>query len=144
VLLIKGRMWKPSRPWGLVTGYAESGETWDQTVVREAREETGFDVKARPEPVALLTGFKLRAEVAYLADFIGGTYRPDPKEVLDARFFDIDALPEGLLPSHRRLIEQHRYWFKGDDDDRAHSEREADRHDSAEAGDTQPPDAVPH
>src|SRR5260221_1434612 len=122
VLLIKGRMWKPSRPWGLVTGYAESRETWDQTVVREAKEETGFDIKAYPEPVRLVTGFKLRAEVAFFAEFVGGTYRPDPKEVLDARSFDIDALPDGLLPSHRTLIEAHREWVtKGDSDDRAHA-----------------------
>jgi ADP-ribose pyrophosphatase YjhB (NUDIX family) len=135
VLLIKGRMWKPSRPWGLVTGYAESGEQWHATVVREAREETGYEVKAYPEPVRLVTGFKRRAEVAFLAEFVGGTYRPDPKEVLDAQFFDIDALPDGLLPSHRELIEQHRDWFKGDDDACAHAQREADRHDGAEAGD---------
>jgi ADP-ribose pyrophosphatase YjhB (NUDIX family) len=135
VLLIKGRMWKPSRPWGLVTGYAVSGETWDQTVVREAREETGFEVKALPEPVALVTGFKLRAEVAYLAEFVGGTYTPDPKEVLDAQFFELDALPEGLLPSHRQLIETHRNWFKGVTNDRSHSEREVDRYQGTEAGD---------
>jgi ADP-ribose pyrophosphatase YjhB (NUDIX family) len=135
VLLIKGRMWKPSRPWGLVTGYAKGGETWDQTVVREACEETGFVVKTRPELVALVTGFKLRAEAVFLGEFIGGTYRPDPKEVLDAGFFDIDALPDGLLPSHRDLIHQHRHWFKGDDDGRAHAEREADRDHGAEAGD---------
>ena len=48
---------------------------------------------------------------------------------------DIDALPDGLLPSHRELIGHHRGWFKGDDDDRAHAQREADRHDGAEAGD---------
>ena len=128
VLLIKGRMWKPSLPWGLVTGYAESGETWDQTVVREAREETGYEVKAYPEPVRLVTGFKLRAEVAFLAEFVGGTYKPDPKEVLDAKFFDIDALPDGLLPSHRVLIEHHRGWFtKGEGHEHADAEREADR-----------------
>ncbi|MEZ0115140.1 8-oxo-dGTP diphosphatase [Catenulispora sp. EB89] len=135
VLLIKGRMWKPSRPWGLVTGYAESGEQWHATVVREAREETGYEVKAHPETVRLVTGFKRRAEVAFLAEFVGGTYRPDPKEVLDAQFFEIDALPDGLLPSHRELIEQNRDWFQGDDDDRAHAQREANRHDGAEAGD---------
>ncbi|MBS2532215.1 NUDIX domain-containing protein [Catenulispora sp. NF23] len=135
VLLIKGRMWKPSRPWGLVTGYAESGEQWHETVTREAREETGYEVKALPEPVRLVTGFRLRAEVAFLAEFIGGTYTPDPKEVLDAQFFDIDALPDGLLPSHRELIEQNRNWFKGDDIDRAHAQREADRHAGTEAGD---------
>lgn len=113
VLLVKGRMWRPSRPWGLVTGYAESGERWEDTVVREAREETGYVVKVDPRPVRLLTGFKLRAEVAYLAEFVGGTYRPDPKEVLEAGFFAVDALPEGLLPSHRELIEEHREWFAG-------------------------------
>lgn len=135
VLLIKGRMWKPSRPWGLVTGYATAGERWHDTVVREAREETGYEVKVEPNPVRLVSGFKLRAEVAYLAEFIGGTYRPDPKEVLDARFFALDALPDGLLPSHRDLIEQHRDWFKGDDVDRTHAQRKADRHDGTEAGD---------
>jgi 8-oxo-dGTP diphosphatase len=135
VLLIKGRMWKPSRPWGLVTGYAESGEQWHATVVREAREETGYEVKAHPEPVRLVTGFKRRAEVAFLAEFVGGTYRPDAKEVLDAQFFEIDGLPDGLLQSHRDLIEQHRDWFKGDDVDRAHAQRKADRNDGAEAGD---------
>jgi 8-oxo-dGTP diphosphatase len=134
VLLIKGRMWKPSRPWGLVTGYAKGCETWDQTVVREAREETGYEVKALREPVALVTGFKLRAEVVFLGEFIGGTYTPDPREVLDCGFFDLDALPEGLLPSHRKLIEKHREWFEGDGHDRAHAERETDRNSGTEAG----------
>jgi 8-oxo-dGTP diphosphatase len=135
VLLIKGRMWKPSRPWGLVTGYAGSGERWEDTVVREAREETGFEVTVEPNPVRLVTGFKLRAEVAYLAEHVGGTYRPDRKEVPDARFFTIDELPEGLLPQHRDLIAHHRYWFKGDDVDRAHAQREAHGHAATEAGD---------
>ena len=34
-------------------GMQTLGRDWDQTVVREAFEETGFEVKARPEPVAL-------------------------------------------------------------------------------------------
>lgn len=133
---IKGRMWKPSRPWGLVTGYAVSGERWEDTVVREAREETGYEVKVEPGPVRLVTGFKLRAEVAFLAEFVGGTYRPDPKEVLDAQFFELDALPDGLLPQHRDLIDQHRHWFmKGDDVDRTHAERAPDRINPPEARD---------
>ncbi|HEV2637293.1 MAG TPA: NUDIX domain-containing protein [Actinocrinis sp.] len=112
VLLIKGRMWRPELPWGLVTGYAKSGETWDQTVVREAREETGYRVRALPTPVALFSGFELRAEVTFLAEFEGGSYKPDKKEVLDAQFFHLDELPAGLLPNHRRLIEAHRMWFE--------------------------------
>lgn len=134
VLLIKGRMWKPSMPWGLVTGYAKGGETWENTVVREAHEETGYEVKVVPGPVRLVTGFKLRAEVAFLAEFVGGTYTPDPKEVLDSGFFHINQLPDGVLSPHRALIEAHRDWFaspKGDDDhhDEHHpdAQREVDR-----------------
>ncbi|MGH3720674.1 MAG: hypothetical protein ACRDRI_17870 [Pseudonocardiaceae bacterium] len=84
---------------------------------------------------SLVTGFTLRAEVAYLAEFVGGSYRPDPKEVLDAGFFDIDELPDGLLPQHRDLIERHRSWFKGDDVDRAHAQRKAHGHTAPETGD---------
>ena len=111
VLLVKGRMWPASRPWGLVTGYAKGRETWDQTIVREAREETGYQVRMRAEPVGLRTGFKLRAEVFFVGEFVGGIYKPDPKEVLEAGFFDLDALPDGLMRSHRDLIDQHRSWF---------------------------------
>jgi 8-oxo-dGTP diphosphatase len=134
VLLFKHAYWLPSRPYGLPTGYAKAGERFEDTVVREVREETGLAVKVG-ELARLKTGFKLRIEVAYLGEFIGGEAKLDPHEVLAAKFYDIDNLPDGLLPSHRDLIEAHRYWFKGDDVDRADAQREADRRNGTEAGD---------
>ncbi|MEV0092211.1 NUDIX domain-containing protein [Streptomyces sp. NPDC050738] len=102
-LLLKNRMWPENRDWGLPTGYAVKGETWEQTVVREVREETGLDV----EPgrlVHLKTGYKLRAEVAYEARLVGGRMKLDPFEILEARWCTPEDLPEGLQPAHRALV----------------------------------------
>ncbi|MFI0240637.1 NUDIX domain-containing protein [Streptomyces sp. NPDC016845] len=103
VLLLRHRMWSKRRPWGLPTGFAVKGEEFGDTVVREVREETGLDV-AVGRLVRLNSGFKLRAEVTYEARLTGGTLRIDPFEILEARWFAVDELPDGLLDAHRRLI----------------------------------------
>ncbi|PRH76800.1 NUDIX hydrolase [Streptomyces solincola] len=103
VLLLRHRMWTPRAPWGLPTGFARRGEEFGMTVVREVKEETGLDV----EPgrlVRLRSGYRLRVEVAYEARLTGGTLRLDPFEILEARWCDADALPEGLQEAHRALI----------------------------------------
>ncbi|MFJ2717389.1 NUDIX domain-containing protein [Streptomyces sp. NPDC087437] len=104
VLLLRHRMWPPDRPWGLPTGYAEAGEQFWQTVVREVKEETGLDVKVAEQPVRLISGYKLRAEVAYEARFVGGTLKIDQGEILEARWHTPDNLPVGMQTSHRQLI----------------------------------------
>lgn len=103
VLLLRHRMWSKARPWGLPTGFAARGEDFPGTVVREVKEETGLEVRAG-RLLRLTSGFKLRVEVAYEAVLVGGTLRLDPFEILEARWFARDDLPEGLQPSHRRLI----------------------------------------
>ena len=103
VLLLRHRMWPPERQWGLPTGYAVKGEEFAQTVVREVHEETGLEVKAG-RLVHLKSGYKLRVEVAYEAVFVGGELKVDSFEVLEARWFSPENLPEGLQESHRLLI----------------------------------------
>lgn len=103
VLLLKHRMWPADRPWGLPTGYAIKGEEFPQTVVREVREETGLVV----EPGGLVhvqSGYKLRVEIAYEALHVGGTLKVDTFEVLEAKWFHLNELPEGMQESHIRLI----------------------------------------
>ncbi|MFB4279694.1 MULTISPECIES: NUDIX hydrolase [unclassified Nonomuraea] len=105
VLLLRHRFWDERRQWGLPTGGAKRGETFEQTVVREVREETGLEVSVG-ELVRLRSGFRLRVEVAYAAAYAGGgTMRLNPMEILEARWCAPDDLPEGLLESHRLLIE---------------------------------------
>ncbi|MYZ09650.1 NUDIX domain-containing protein [Streptomyces sp. SID2999] len=103
VLLLKHRMWPERRPWGLPTGFAKRGEEFPLTVVREVKEETGLDVQPG-RLVRLTSGYRLRVEVAYEALHTGGTLKIDDFEILEARWFDPDELPQGLQDSHRQLI----------------------------------------
>jgi 8-oxo-dGTP diphosphatase len=103
VLLLRHRLWPEGRQWGLPSGYAIKGERFEDTVVREVREETGLEVRAG-KLVYLRSGYRLRMEVAYEAEFVGGTIRTDAFEVLEAKWFAPADLPEGLQEGHLLLI----------------------------------------
>lgn len=103
VLLLRHRLWPDGRQWGLPSGYAERGETFEDTVVREVREETALEVRTG-RLVRLTSGYRLRAEVAFEAELVGGTLRVDRREILEAGWFEPEALPADLMPSHRSLI----------------------------------------
>ncbi|MGX4735851.1 NUDIX domain-containing protein [Kitasatospora griseola] len=107
VLLLKHRLWPEGRQWGLPSGYANKGESFEETVVREVREETGLTVEVG-ELAYLKSGFKLRIEVAYEALLVGGRIEVESFEILEARWFSPDDLPEGLQESHRELIHRQR------------------------------------
>ncbi|MGH2482432.1 MAG: hypothetical protein ACRDHW_22530 [Ktedonobacteraceae bacterium] len=64
--------------------------------MRIQHEETRF--------LRMVSGFRLRLEVSFFGKLNGGTLRLDPKEVIEAQFFSKDALPDGLLQSHREII----------------------------------------
>ena len=105
VLLLRHRLWPPSRQWGCPTGYARKNELHEDTIDRELREETGLALK----PGRLLgvrSGYKYRIEVYYEATLVGGLegLRLERREILDARLFDLDRLPDGLPDSHRELV----------------------------------------
>jgi ADP-ribose pyrophosphatase YjhB (NUDIX family) len=104
VLLLRHRLWPEATPWGLPTGYAKAGETFQDTIVREVREETGLNVTVG-DLVRLRSGYKLRVEVAYDALHAGGDLKLNSFEILDARWFPKDALPAGVLDAHLSLIE---------------------------------------
>lgn len=103
VLLLRHRMWPEGRQWGLPTGCAIKGEELGATVVREVREETGLDVTVG-RLVHLKSGYKLRIEVAYEAVLVGGDLKIDSFEILEARWFTPDDLPNGIQEAHRALI----------------------------------------
>lgn len=103
VLLLRHRMWPEGRQWGCPTGYANKGEPFEDTIVREVREETGLEVRVG-ELARLTSGYRLRVEVAYEARFTGGTLTIDPREILEAKWFSPDDLPSGVQESHRLLI----------------------------------------
>lgn len=105
VLLLRHRLWPVDRQWGFPTGYARRGERHEDTIAREVREETGLSVRAG-RLLKVTSGYRLRIEIAYEAVLLGGLdgLRLDPREVVEARLFSPDALPEGVLPAHRELL----------------------------------------
>jgi NAD+ diphosphatase len=100
-LLVRKREWAAGR-YGLVAGFLDMGESLEECAVREVFEETGIAVKnvqyvgsqCWPFPSQLMAGF--------VADYEGGEITVETKELEDARWFSLDALPEGL-PPHRSI-----------------------------------------
>jgi 8-oxo-dGTP diphosphatase len=104
VLLLRHRLWAARAPWGFPSGFARRGERFQDTVIREVREETGLTVRVGGL-LALRSGFRYRVEAYYEASLAGGLdgLVLDGREILEARLFTLDALPAGMPPVHRDL-----------------------------------------
>ncbi len=97
--------------YGLVAGFLETGETLEECVHREVKEETGLDIKnvtyfgnqPWPYPSGLMVGF--------VADYDGGEIKIQKEELSTAAFFTRDNLPElpRKLSLARRLID---WWLE--------------------------------
>lgn len=78
----------------VLAGFVEPGESLEDAVRREVKEEAGIDVKniryfgsqPWPFPDSLMIGFT--------AEFAGGEITVDNNEILDARWFTADNMPE--------------------------------------------------
>lgn len=89
----------PGWPEGLystLAGFVDPGETLEEAVHREIREEVGVEVtdlryfasQPWPFPHSLMVGFTAR--------WTSGEVKPDPEEIQDARWFGPDDLPPKL------------------------------------------------
>jgi NAD+ diphosphatase len=100
VLLTRKSIWPPGR-YSLVAGFLDFGECLEEAVVREVLEETGVLVdnlryvgsQSWPFPSQLMAGFT--------AEYVSGEVRVEEKELEDARWFAVDALP--VLPPKRSI-----------------------------------------
>ncbi|MFA6333626.1 MAG: NAD(+) diphosphatase, partial [Methanoregula sp.] len=113
ILLARSPRFPPDL-FSIIAGFVETGETLEEAVHREVREEVGIRIaniryigsEPWPFPNSLMLGF--------IADYAGGEIAIDNNEIIGADWFDREHLP--TLPSpmsiSRALIE---YWISGRD-----------------------------
>lgn len=104
LLLLRHRFWPADSQWAFPGGFAKRGETFEQTVVREVREETGLSVTVGPL-LEFRTGDRWRVQAYYAATLAGGLdgLVLDRGEILEARLFTLGTLPAAMPPMHREL-----------------------------------------
>lgn len=78
----------------VIAGFLEVGETLEQCVAREIKEETGIDVHNVQYFGSQPWAFPSSMMMGFLADYAGGDIHPDYSELKDAAWFSIDQLPE--------------------------------------------------
>lgn len=108
ILLVHARNFK-GRFNSLVAGFLETGETLEECVAREVKEETGLDVKnityfgnqPWPYPSGLMVGF--------IADYAGGEIKLQEEELSSGDFYTRDNLPE--LPRKLSLARKMIDWW---------------------------------
>ena len=106
ILLARNRHWATGF-YSVLAGFVEPGETVEETVQREIREEVGIRVKnisyfsSQPWP------FPNSLMLAFTAEYASGELQIDPDELEDAQWFSIDNLPRLPPPISiaRRLID---------------------------------------
>lgn len=100
---------------GLISGFVEGGETFEECVVRELREETGIEItnlryfgsQSWPFPSGIMIG--------YTADYLSGDIDLGDGELLEAGFYTREQVRQMPIPKpfsiSRRLIDQ---WLNSD------------------------------
>ena len=119
LLLARSPRFPPGR-YSVLAGFVEPGETLEEAVAREVREEVNIQVdniryfssQSWPFPNSLMLGFT--------ASYAGGEIRIDEDEIVDANWYSPDNLPE--LPPNisiaRKLIDTFLAKQKPDDQSR--------------------------
>ncbi len=98
----------PESLYSVLAGFVEPGESLEEAVSREIEEEAGILVKdvryfgSQPWP------FPDSLMVAFTARYKSGEIRIDGKEIMEARWFGVDDLPQipGRVSIARKLIDR--------------------------------------
>jgi NAD+ diphosphatase len=106
ILLARAHRFPPGM-FSALAGFVEPGETIEDCLAREVREEVGVEVRDIRYFGSQSWAFPHSLMIAFTAEHAGGEIRCEDEEIAEARWFPADALPP-LPPSvsiARRLID---------------------------------------
>jgi 8-oxo-dGTP diphosphatase len=111
ILLIKRATVPFKDYWALPGGRLDLGETVEQTVIREVKEETGLDVAVickvgEYHEQGVQGGVEYDYYPAcFLVKIVGGEIKKQESEIEEIQLFSLSKLPEVLAFEHAKMIE---------------------------------------
>jgi 8-oxo-dGTP diphosphatase len=99
--------------WALPGGRVDPGETVEQTIVREVKEETGLDVELTHKvgdyhEKGVQDGYEYDYHPAcFVVKPVGGEIKRQEAEIKEIKLFKLDELPEVLAFEHTQMIKDY-------------------------------------
>ena len=113
ILLIKRRTVPFRDYWALPGGRVDPGETVEQTIVREVKEETGLDVAI----VSKIGDYREQGvqdgveydyyPACFLVKTVGGEIKKQESEIADIKLFSLAAIPKTMAFEHTQMIKDY-------------------------------------
>jgi ADP-ribose pyrophosphatase YjhB (NUDIX family) len=95
--------------WHMPGGGVERGETLNEALIKELREEGNLQILGQAELFAVYfnSGTSRRDHVAFYRCKVRQTApKQTDREIVESGFFPVDALPEGATPATRRRLDE--------------------------------------
>jgi len=94
----------------VLAGYVEIGESLEQCVAREVKEEVGIEIKNIQYFASQAWSFSQSLMVAFIAEYESGEIQVDGVEIQQAAWYQKKNLPD--LPPHYSIARELIEWFK--------------------------------
>ena len=100
-VLLLDHVLRPKSGWGVPGGFMNKGEQAEDAMVREIREECGIEVK-NPRLYRVRT-FRRHIEIVLTGEAEGDP-QVTSREIIEARWFKLDDIPEEMSRGQRDMI----------------------------------------
>lgn len=106
--------------WSFPGGVMDMGESFDETAVREVKEETGLEVTIQ-ELIGIYSKYSDEYQngdksqpvlIFFKCSAVGGELRCDGDETLELKYFDLDEQPKLLNKQHEDMFNDLREYLK--------------------------------